>query len=200
MERNKNFLNKLGTLIPNRLIEQSTNVGQRLLYRFSMINNLPRNAGGETTKIDKYIKEKFREIDNEIRIDPYGSQKPPDMILRDQHIELKSSSKGNFQFNDSQVKLDTIYIFIFTKHKIHKTFIIMGENLPVYPEEYKLGIDGLKTEWHPYFNNDAFYYGYPRPNVSIKPKFMEKLPDLSYFDGECLWIPFATITSIKQYI
>jgi hypothetical protein len=169
------------------IIKNNTNICKYLLQKFKSLSDLPSNYGGETLKVDKAIKKWFKETEENVCIDPNGTQAPPDIVLNDKYpIELKSAKNGVFQFNDSQVTDNFIYIFIHkTKNKI---FITNGGFLPKFSLEIIRDIEDLRKKYNHYYLENPLHYGFIRPNRSFKSKFMEKLPYLSYFDGEFLWI------------
>lgn len=188
MKRNHDFFIKLASAEKKNLIEIENDVGKYFLSRFKEFDNIiPTNIGGETTRVDKYIKNLLKETEEDIIIDPNGSQKPPDFIFRGKKGELKSSKYGSFCFNDSPIDIETLYIFMDRSYE-PKIFIVCGCNLPKFPEEYIKDITQLKEKWYSYFSADAFFITYARPNIYVKPKFMDVLPDFSYYDGEHLWI------------
>lgn len=181
------FIIKLQTAKVKELKTDSKDIGKYLLNKFKNIKNLPSNIGSETKKAEKYIKNLFKRTEENVFIDPLGSQEPPDIILNGNYVELKNIKTGSFRFNDSPIEQNTTYVFISVK-KQTKVFIVKGKYLPTYPLEYKQDIIELREKWRQFFKDDVFYFAYVRPNVSLKSKFMKDLPALSYFDGKVLWV------------
>jgi len=155
--------------------------------------DLPVNRDGETGNIDKAMKGIFANEEG-IVFDPNGKRKSPDAILRGKPMEFKASMCGYFAFNDSSIDKETIYVFVLkNKKKNEKIFIIEGKNFPIDSDLvlYKQTIEKVKVEHQQKWLDNDLYYSYTRPNNFVKTKFMENLPNISYYsyDEHVLWVP-----------
>jgi len=144
---------------------------------------LPKNKGGKTNKIDRRIKEIVKNHFTEVKTDPNGSQRAPDLVIDGAPVELKNSNSGMFMFNDGL--LNESYIYVFTSQE--KIFITKGSNIEKQPSEYIQDVDKIRDKYKQRLKENETWGGHVRQNLHIKSSMIKSKPKYSVYKDGKLW-------------